>query len=834
MPDPAPGRVASRLGRAGLLAAAGLALVAVGPLVLDQYSVNILVRSFLYGCIAVTVDILWGFTGVLSFGQSAFFAIGAYALGLASSQLGLSPSVATGALLGGLAVAGLVAALIGWLAFGYGVPPLYVSIVTLVLSIIFVQVIYAGGDFTGSSSGLSNFDTFDLSVEGWFRLAGASLVVVTLLGWVLVRSDLGRLLVSIRENEQRCAYFGVPTALVKTGLLIGSALVAALAGYAYAGYTDVIAPDLGNFEFGTQLVIWVALGGRGTLVGPAIAAVVIDFVSAYLSGSLPFVWQLVVGVVFIAVIVLMPQGLGPAAAALVRRLLPGRRAVAPGARLAPAPGAMVPMKAGDPVAAVEVAGVARRYGSLHVLEDITFTGRSGELVSLVGPNGAGKTTLIRCIADGHERSAGRVAIGGSDIGRRGPERCVRLGLGRKFQAPNVFDALTVAESLRIARARHERLSPWSRRRLGAAAGGGHAGRARDRSGQHARHPGAAPLPRCEAGIGVGDGAGHGTDRAAPRRTDGGADQGRARPGRRHPDRARARPRAVHPADRARPGVRARDQLAHRGAAPGTDRARRHGGGRRQLGAGADHLHRRAAGVGRGRVTPALEISGLVSGYGEAMVLRGVSLAVPAGEVLALLGKNGMGKSTLLKTVMGLLPVAAGRVRVHGEDTTGLPAYRLAVRAVAYSPQDQAIFQDLTVDENLRLGLASDRHYRRELDRVAAFFPFLGQRRRQRAGTLSGGEQKMLLVARALLSRPRLMLVDEITEGLQPSIVLRLAEVLRAEMRALDLSILLVEQNVRFALALADRYAVLARGEVMDEGAASEPGVEARVLDYLAV
>jgi ABC-type branched-subunit amino acid transport system ATPase component len=232
--------------------------------------------------------------------------------------------------------------------------------------------------------------------------------------------------------------------------------------------------------------------------------------------------------------------------------------------------------------------------------------------------------------------------------------------------------------------------------------------------------------------------------------------------------------------------------------------------------------------------PALEVAELVSGYGEAMVLRGVSLTVPMGGVLALLGKNGMGKSTLLKTVMGLLPPAAGRVRVRGEDVTGQPAYRLAARAIAYSPQDQAIFQDLSVDENLRLGLAGDRRYRRELDRVTALFPFLNQRRRQRAGTLSGGEQKMLLVARALLSRPQLMLVDEITEGLQPSIILRLAEVLRTEMRTLDLSILLVEQNVRFALAVADRYAVLARGEIVDGGATREPGVERRILAHLAV
>lgn len=442
-----------------LLGALGLLLVVIGPLVLDRYSVNILVRSFLYGAVAVTVDILWGYTGILSFGQSAFFAIGAYACGLAFSTFDVTPWLATGALLAGVVVAGLVAALVAWLAFGYGVTTLYVSVVTLVLSIVFVQVIYAGGDFTGSSSGLSGFDTFDLSTEAWFRITGAALVIVTVLGWILVRSDAGRLLVSIRENEPRCTYFGIGTSWVKGALLVGSAMIAALAGFAYAAYTDVVAPDLGNFQFGTELVIWVALGGRGTLVGPALAAVLIDFVSAYLSGTLPFVWQLLVGAVFIVVIVVMPQGLGPALVSLFRRLRPTRDSKAHvAARLGPA--SVVDAAAQVSAPAIELAHVMRSYGSLHVLQDITFTGRPGELVSLVGPNGAGKTTLIRCISDGHERTAGRVALRGHEIGRRPPERCVRLGLGRKFQAPTVFDALTVAESLRIARARRERLSLW--------------------------------------------------------------------------------------------------------------------------------------------------------------------------------------------------------------------------------------------------------------------------------------------------------------------------------------------------------------------------------------
>ncbi len=437
-----------------LLAVAALALVAAGPELLDQYSVSILIRSFLYGAIAVTVDILWGFTGILTFGQAAFFGIGAYALGLAITQYEFSAPVVIAALVAGPVAAAAVAALVAWLGFGPRVSPLYISVITLVLSVIFVQVIYSGGDFTGSSSGLSGFDTFDLAMPGWFRIAGAALVIATVLGWVFVRSDFGRLLVAIRENEQRCRYCGISTARMKTALFAAAAAIAALAGYAYAGFNDVIAPDLGNFQFGTELVIWVALGGRGTLLGPAVAAVLIDFVSAYLSGSLPFIWQLIVGLVFIVVIVLMPQGLGPALATLLAR--PFRHRVLPVAPL------LVQLADADVAAgaAIAVSGLSRRYGSLHVLDGIAFTAQAGELVSLVGPNGAGKTTLIRCLSDGLERSAGSVAIGGVSIGRMAPEGCVRLGLGRKFQAPTVFDALTVADTLRIARARQERLSLW--------------------------------------------------------------------------------------------------------------------------------------------------------------------------------------------------------------------------------------------------------------------------------------------------------------------------------------------------------------------------------------
>jgi branched-chain amino acid transport system ATP-binding protein len=230
----------------------------------------------------------------------------------------------------------------------------------------------------------------------------------------------------------------------------------------------------------------------------------------------------------------------------------------------------------------------------------------------------------------------------------------------------------------------------------------------------------------------------------------------------------------------------------------------------------------------------LDIAGLSSGYGEAAVVRDVSLEVRPGEIFALLGKNGMGKSTLLKSIMGFLPLHAGRVGLFGSDITGMPPHKVARREIAYTPQEQALFQDLTVEDNLRLGMRDDAAFDAGVKRIGQFFPVLPTRLKQRAGTLSGGEQKMLLVSRALMSMPKLMLVDEISEGLQPSVIERLAGVLRAERDNSGVSILLIEQNVKFALSVADRYAVLKLGEIVDRGDIGGADVERRITDQLSV
>ena len=228
----------------------------------------------------------------------------------------------------------------------------------------------------------------------------------------------------------------------------------------------------------------------------------------------------------------------------------------------------------------------------------------------------------------------------------------------------------------------------------------------------------------------------------------------------------------------------------------------------------------------------LDISDVSSGYGEAMVLRNVSLGIRPGEIFALLGKNGMGKSTLLKTVLGFVPARLGSIRLFGEDVTALPTHLIARKAIAYTPQEQTLFQDLTIQENLRLGLRSDRGFAEGLARVSDYFPIIGKRLNQKAGTLSGGEQKMLIVSRALLGSPRLMLIDEISEGLQPSMVRHLSEILLAERKRAGTTIFVVEQNVPFAFSMADRYAVLKIGEIADEGVAGDEPAAARVQEQL--
>ena len=228
--------------------------------------------------------------------------------------------------------------------------------------------------------------------------------------------------------------------------------------------------------------------------------------------------------------------------------------------------------------------------------------------------------------------------------------------------------------------------------------------------------------------------------------------------------------------------------------------------------------------------PLLELTDLRVAYGRIEALRGVSLSLRVGERLALIGANGAGKTTLLKAVAGLLPVLDGRVRLQGADVTTQVAHRRLPQGMALVPEGRGIFADLTVHENLLMGAycRDDDAIDSDLDSQYRRFPRLAERREQAAGTLSGGEQQMLAIGRALMGRPRLLLLDEPSMGLAPIMVERIFAVLR-EVCADGVTLLLVEQNARLAMQLCERTVVLEHGAVSLQGDSAELARDPRVM-----
>ncbi|GAB1577385.1 MULTISPECIES: ABC transporter ATP-binding protein [Bordetella] len=205
-------------------------------------------------------------------------------------------------------------------------------------------------------------------------------------------------------------------------------------------------------------------------------------------------------------------------------------------------------------------------------------------------------------------------------------------------------------------------------------------------------------------------------------------------------------------------------------------------------------------------------------YGKSHILRGIDLAIRQGEVVSLLGRNGAGRSTTMKTIMGLVPAARGRIAIEGRDITNLRAFQIARAGVGYVPEEREVFANLTVDENLRMGEQPARPGAAAWDaeQMFTYFPRLKERRNTRAGNLSGGEQQMLTMCRTLLGNPKVMLIDEPTEGLAPKIVEVIAEVIR-DIHRRGVSVLLVEQKLAIALKVSSRVHVMGHGRVVFEG-----------------
>lgn len=451
-------------------------VIAVGalPLFIDDYNSGLAATALIYAILAVSLDLVWGFTGVIDLGHTIWFGIGAVAVGVLTTDLDPTTHLVTkvdtafahyplGMAVGSVITA-VIAGLIAWWVFSFRTGgQLYVVVVTLAATVVAGIVYLKSPGLTGGDNGLFGFGYREVSNRSLYWICGGVLLAILLAATALVRSDYGIAMKAVRDNEERAGYLGVNAVAVKTFVFVLGAVVATIAGGLYAAVNGVVSEPLFGFVFATEVLIWVAIGGRGTLVGPALAAFGMGLLTSQLNVNYGAQWLLVQGVLFVLVVVFIPDGILPALLRLARRLIGLPAAEPPPRQLAPATvSTLTPGGASIPIA---VDDLFVSYGSLKVLRGVNLSILRQELLAIVGPNGAGKSTLLNVIADGRISATGDITFdgqGGPRHHRRPPFRLVRQGLARKFQLPALFPSLTPAETFVLATHRGQHLSMWRR------------------------------------------------------------------------------------------------------------------------------------------------------------------------------------------------------------------------------------------------------------------------------------------------------------------------------------------------------------------------------------
>ncbi|MDQ6685699.1 MAG: ATP-binding cassette domain-containing protein [Pseudomonadota bacterium] len=483
--------------------------------------------------------------------------------------------------------------------------------------------------------------------------------------------------------------------------------------------------------------------------------------------------------------------------------------------------------------------LAKSFGGVRAVDNVSFALAAGEMLALIGPNGAGKTTTFNIVGGQLAADAGTVTLGGSPLLGLRPDAIWRLGVGRTFQIAETFASLTAIENVQLALLSHAGgvLGFWRRAReqhreaaLALLESVGMQAQAERATSVLAY----GDVKRVELAIALANQPrlllmDEPTAGMAPRERGELMTLVRAL--------ARERQMGVlfteHSMDVVfahadRIVVLARGELIAEGTPAevrddATVRAVYFGGGRRSRGCQRPQESRRVREPPRHqarrlRRLPMLEVQALEAWYGKAQILYRVGLSVAAGECVALVGRNGAGKSTTMKAIMGLLPRRSGRIVFRDVDISSLAPFRIGRLGLGWVPEDRRIFTDLTVRENLAVARQSPRDGAPTWDeaQLYALFPNLGAMPDRLGGRMSGGEQQMLTVARTLMGNPYLVLLDEPSEGVAPLIVEEMARMIVA-LKSAGVAILLSEQNLHFARLVADRAVVLEKGEVRFAG-----------------
>jgi len=799
---------------AAIALAVGLALVVALPLlVTSRYATNLLVLASAWSIATLGLTVLLGYTGQISLAQATFYGIGAYAAALGTTRFGLDFWLALPV---GMALAAGVGFVLGMTTLKLGGH--YLAMVTICFQIIFSLLAVNWAPVTGGPDGIGNiarpwlFVPLDTAQRyAWFSL-GALYLVAAFVAW-LKHGALGRSMRAVRENELAAEALGVDSLKIKVVAFTLSAAIAALGGAIYASGFRYISPDGFGLDHSVEILAMVLVGGSDSVPGSIVGAALLTFLPEWLR-DLKTIYLVVYGAVIILVIVFMPDGLWGWARLIGRRFA---RPPPPGGPERPlALGAKGP--AGEPLLVAR--GLGKHFGGVQAVDGVDLIVNRGEVHALIGPNGSGKSTCINLLSGFYVPSAGDVRFRGEALTALRPNRIVRRGLGRTFQNIRLFRGLTV----------------WENVLVGAQRGGGGEALASERA--------AAALDF----VGLATRA-HQLCRTLPYGHQKLAEIARAIAG--EPellllDEPAAGLHQSEKRDLAGLILRLRDSgltlllVEHDMSLVAQVSASitvLNFGRRISEGSAAKvledpvvveaYLGKRDGDqirAPRPAGKPLLVLSKVHASYGAVQALDGVSLEVREGEIVALLGANGAGKSTALRVISGLVRPRRGSIVFDGAPIHRQPPEKLVSLGLAHVPEGRHIFPGLTVEENLRLGATvrggSD-EIAQDLEALLELFPALRALRGTLGWKLSGGEQQMLAIARGLMGRPRLLLLDEPSLGLAPMLVRAMFESVREINQSLGTTVLVVEQNASMALGIASRGYVLEGGRIVLSGAAGE-------------
>jgi ABC-type branched-subunit amino acid transport system ATPase component len=636
--------------------------------------------------------------------------------------------------------------------------------------------------------------------------------------------------VAIRENQQRATFQGYDVDRYRLGAFVLSAVVTGLGGALQAFLNYLVSAESVSVAFSGELLAMVVIGGMHQFLGPGLGVlfyVAFRELFSMWTGN----WLLWFGLVFVGFVLFSPEGLAGIWAKVRRRLRPPPEESAAMSRRRIYEGLPLPafLRPELPHGAVlELASVEKHFGGIRAVGGASLEVRAGEIHALIGPNGAGKTTLFNVATGMFAPDGGTVSLHGAQVQGEEPHRICQQGLARSFQITNLFKGLTIYENLRLAlQARHPaRFNAW-----------------RDVDSFPEIHAETKELVKFLGVEGIEEIQGGELSYGGQRLVDLGLALGakprvllldeplaglaaaeRERVSRLVKNVAAGIPVLIveHDIDRVL-GFSQTVTVMNQGEVlmSGTPEEVRGDPRVQQVytGTGTPPVSGRGSAVAG---APLLRFEKVNTFYGKSHILADATLDVREGEIVALLGRNGAGKTTLLKTLNGLVPTASGTIEYEGRNIAGLPAHEIARMGIGYVPQGKGLFAGMTVAENLALGRlarATDGSHGIAWSekRIYEYFPRLRERMHVAADYLSGGEQQMVAVARALSGNVKLLLLDEPFEGLAPTIVQELFSVfdrLRGQT-----SIVIVEHNLDLVLALADRVFALERGAVFHQGPA---------------